>query len=130
MKKASAAEVAAPFAIPKLAKGEKYAGILLNEDGTPAHHLVLLPGVSKKDLNWEDAKAWAKKEGGELPTRREQSLLFANAKQHIEGRWHWSSEQYAGFDDYAWCQDFLYGGQSYDHEGDPLRARAVRRVAI
>src|SRR6266850_3016156 len=105
------AAAAAAITLPELAKGERYAGILLDEKGAPGHHLVLLPGTSTKDLNWEDAKAWAKKQGGELPTRREQSLLMANAKQHIEGRWHWSSEQYAGASASAWFQSFYDGYQ-------------------
>jgi hypothetical protein len=121
---------AATIILPKLAKGERYAGILLDEKGAPGHHLVLLPGTSEKDLNWEDAKAWAKKQVGELPTRREQSLLMANAKQHIEGRWHWSSEQNAGVSAYAWCQSFDDGSQSSFLKDSKLRARAVRRVPI
>jgi len=59
---------AAAFPLPALAKGEAYAGILL-KDGKPSHHLVLLPGQT--NANWKDAIAWAKKQGGELPTRKE-----------------------------------------------------------
>jgi hypothetical protein len=124
------AAAATAFPLPELAKGERYAGVLLTDDGTPSHHLVLLPGKSTKDLNWEDAKAWAKKQGGELPTRREQSLLMANAKQHIEGRWHWSSEQHAGDSAFAWYQTFSNGYQVINRKDYKLRARAVRRVPI
>ena len=76
-----------------LAPGEYYAGIILGEDGAPSHHLILLPGdVDKK--TWADAKEWATEQGGELPSRREQSLLFANLKSHFEARWYWSAEEY------------------------------------
>jgi hypothetical protein len=82
---------AVTITLPELAKGEHYAGILLDDKGKPAHHLVLIPGDTK--LSWADAGAWAKKQGGELPTRREQSLLFANLAGKFERTWYWSSEQ-------------------------------------
>jgi len=109
-----------------LAKGERYAGLVLNEDGTPSHHLVLLPGQAE-DIDWPDAIEWASKAGGELPTRREQALLFANLKGSFEARGYWSSEQSS--DDDAWYQNFRYGCQhGYDKSAE-LRARAVRRFA-
>jgi hypothetical protein len=89
-----------------LAKGERYAGLILHEDGTPSHHLVLLPGQAE-DIDWPDAIEWAAKAGGELPTRREQALLFANLKGSFEARSYWSSEQHS--DNHAWFQDFLNG---------------------
>lgn len=123
------AVIAAAFTIPALAKGEAYAGVLLDDTGKPSHHLVLLPGETKD--TWAKAKAWAKKQGGELPTRREQSLLFANAKQHFpDGGWHWSSEQYASVSSYAWIQAFSNGDQYDNHTSGQCRARAVRRVPI
>ncbi len=126
-KKAAAAAIA--ITLPALAKGEIYAGILLDDKGQPQHHLVLLAAVGKA-MPWEDAKAWAAKQKGELPTRREQSLLMANAKQHIEGAWHWSSEPNASDASYAWMQTFTIGTQDYTHTSTSYRARAVRRVPI
>lgn len=70
--------------IPSLADGELWAGILLNEDGTPIHHVILLPGEAER-IGWNKAIEWAKEIGGELPTRREQSLLFANLKSQFKG---------------------------------------------
>lgn len=125
----TAPAITAAFALPALAKGEHYAGVLLDDKGAPGHHLVLLPG-NGGDLTWEKAKAWAAKQGGELPTRREQSLLMANAKQHIEGVWHWSSEQYASASSYAWLQYFSTGTQTCPRTSTKSRARAVRRVPI
>ena len=63
-----------------LKPGEVYAGIILGKNGDPDHHLVLLPGALH-DVNWTDATRWAESIGGELPTRREQALLFANTKE-------------------------------------------------
>ncbi len=121
--------VAAHPGRPSLGEGEHYAGILLGKDGAPDQHLILLPG-EPEDINWQDAKAWAAKAGGELPARREQSLLFANLKEQFKGAWYWSCEQHAGTADYAWAQSFSNGGQFSYHEGHAFRARAVRRVVI
>lgn len=110
-----------------LAPGERYAGIILGEDGEPAHHLVLLPG-DMDGGNWADAKSWAAERGGELPTRREQSLLFANLKGEFESAWYWSSQEHKDGTAYAWCQIFGGGYQGYYRKGVNIcRARAVRR---
>ena len=110
--------VATTITLPALADGEVYAGILLDETtGKPLHHVVLLAAKAKPQT-WKDAIAWAKKQGGELPTRREQSLLFANAKQHFKPYWHWSSESSAGAAAFAWGQTFNYGGQYYYRKDD------------
>ena len=109
----------------ELQPGEVYAGLVLDDAGQPSHHLILLPAKAD-DITWEDAKTWAADTaGGDLPTRRELSLLYANAKQHVEEAWHWSSEQYS--DRYAWFQDFYGGGQFTNDTSAELRARAVRR---
>ncbi len=111
----------------ELRRGERYAGVLLNEDGTPSHHLVLLPGDAE-DVTWQAALDWAKQAGGELPSRREQSLLFANAKSAFEEAWYWSGEAHEN-GSCAWYQDFYYGIQNDLHKSYEGRARAVRRVA-
>jgi len=110
-----------------LHSGEHYAGMIIGKNGEPSHHLILLPG-EKEDIKWQDATSWAATIGGELPTRREQSLLYANLKEQFQEVWYWSSEQYGS--DYAWYQDFSYGGQSGYHRNGTLRARAVRRLVI
>ena len=116
--------VAVPgFAVPALNEGERYAGIIM-KDGKPSHHLILL-GADGGELPWVDAKEWAASVGGELPTRAEQSLLFANCKDAFELCWHWSCEAYDPSD--AWCQHFYDGSQGYDYVVSKLRARAVRR---
>ncbi len=116
------------YPLPALKKGEHYAGVLL-QAGKPVHHLILLPG-EKAEVAWTAAQAWAKQRGGELPTRREQALLFANAKEHFQERYYWSGEQLADNGDYAWYQHFGDGLQDYGHKDGSLRARAVRRLVI
>ena len=112
-----------------LKKGELYAGLILGKNGEPDHHLILLAGEAES-VNWEDAKKFAAKAGGELPTRREQSLLFANLKEQFEPRWYWSFEQHASYSGSAWYQYFYDGYQNGFRETNTLRARAVRRVTI
>ena len=120
---------AVTITLPVLAKGEIYAGILL-KDGKPAHHLVLLPGHKTEPVKCENAMAWAKAQGGELPTRKEQALLFANAAEHFEERYYWSQEVPPVYADYAFIQDFGGGSQATGHKDNDYRARAVRRVSI
>ena len=112
-----------------LKTGELYAGLILGKDGSKDYHLILLPDQAN-DVNWAAAMAWAKTVGGELPTRREQSLLFANLKDRFEPRLYWSCEKYASCSGYAWGQDFRHGSQSYYREDYKFRARAVRGVEI
>lgn len=112
-----------------LKAGELYAGIILGKDGAPDHHLILLPGKAD-DVNWADAQAFAAAAGGELPTRREQSLLYANLKEEFEPRWYWSCEQHASNSGCAWRQYFGGGDQDYYGKDCGFRARAVRRSVI
>ena len=116
-----------PAAIGAALAGGIYAGIMRGIDGAPDEHLVLLPGAAE-DVTWEAAGEWAKAEGGDLPTRREQRLLFINLKDQFEEDWYWSSEQ-AG-PSLAWGQSFFSGDQFNDYRSYEGRARAVRRLPI
>lgn len=117
-----------PEALIELKSGEHYAGIALDAEGEPSHHLILLPG--DVDMTWSKASEWAASIGGELPTRQEQALLFANLKGKFEPAYYWSNEQHASNADFAWFQTFSFGSQGSDDKGSELRARAVRRVPI
>lgn len=109
----------------ELKAGERYAGLALKADGTPSHHLILLPGQAE-DVTWQAATDWAAKIGGELPTRQEQSLLFANLKSEFLARAYWSREEHS--ERSALCQNFLSGHQNYYSHDNGLCARAVRRL--
>jgi hypothetical protein len=131
------AEAAAPigpvlFLVPEaqieLQPGERYAGAVLGDDGKVSHHLVLLPPHPEERMTWANAIEWARGVGGTLPTRQEQSLLFANLKGQFSGDWYWSSEQHAGDGAYAWSQGFDDGTQDSSHTSYEGRVRAVRRV--
>ena len=123
----AAALATIPAAIGAAFAGGIYAGIMRGIDGARDEHLVLLPGAAE-DVTWEAAGEWANAEGGDLPTRREQRLLFVNLKDQFEEDWYWSSEQ-AGPSG-AWGQHFDYGGQNGGNRSYEGRARAVRRLEI
>jgi hypothetical protein len=109
--------------------GGIYAGIVRGTDGASDYHLILLPETTN-ELNWNDAINWAKSLDVELPTRREQAILFGNLSNEFELGWHWSKEQHADTSDYAWVQFFGNGGQLTSLKSDEYRARAVRRLSI
>lgn len=124
------AEFHFPEAVIELTPGEHYAGIIIGKDGEPSHRLILLPGDAS-GLNWKDSNAWATGQGGELPTRREQSLLFANLKEQFEKAWYWSAETYEDDTAYAWYQFFGNGYQATSPKSSiSCRALAVRRLVI
>jgi hypothetical protein len=111
----------------ELQDGEHYAGLILNADGTPSHHLVLRPEADKR-MPWQAAVELAKDQGGTLPTRQEQALLFANLKDQFKAAWYWSNEEYEGDGSYAWGQGFYDGNQLDGRKSYEGRVRAVRRL--
>jgi hypothetical protein len=118
-----------PTAQIELAQGERYAGLILGAGGKPTHHLVLLPG-DVDDQTWQQAVEWAEKQGGSLPTRAEQSLLFANLKGEFQGAYYWSGQQHETNSGWAWYQHFGHGTQHHGYKNYEFRARAVRRLVI
>ena len=122
------AAAAAKPALPTPRKGEIYVGGIINPDGSVTHTFLL--AGEKADVTWKDALAWAKAQGGDLPNRVEQALLWAHHSKHFQQRWYWSNEQFAADSDYAWSQRFYYGGQSYWHKDSKTMARAVRRETL
>jgi hypothetical protein len=112
-----------------LQDGEQYAGLILGKEGAPDHHLVLLPGEAL-EVSWSAAREWASGTGGELPTRRELSLLYANLREHFERVWYWSSEPQEPRAQLVWGQNFTSGIQTMYGRPFRGRARAVRRLVI
>ena len=116
------------FLANHLKKGEHYAGIILGKEGEPDHHLIMLPGQAN-DVTFQQAQEFASNAGGDLPTRREQSLLYANLKEEFDERAYWSGEKHSDTR-FAWYQGFGDGNQYDSNTGYQLRARAVRRIVI
>ena len=114
--------------LPELAEGETYVGCIGDALGN-LHHVILLPG-DNDDATHEAQLEWAKSIGGDLPTRTEQAMLWANHRDQFKKDWYWSNEINHADSDWAWYQDFGDGYQDYDIRGNELRARAVRRVMV
>jgi hypothetical protein len=116
-----------PAATIELRPGERYSGLMLDAEGKPSHHLVLLPNKTG-DVTWQGAKDFAAEIGGELPTRREQALLFANLPDQFDKVWHWSGEQSSVLA--AWIQYFYDGSQSNTSKYGEFAVRLVRRLPL
>lgn len=110
-----------------LKEGEFYAGLILGKDGASDYHVVLLPGDAQ-DITWSAARQWAVLAGGDLPTRRELSLLNANLKDQFSRVWYWSNEQSEARSQLVWGQNFSSGIQTMYGRQFHGRGRAVRRV--
>jgi len=107
-------------------EGGTFVGLTTKPDGT--HCAVILLPVDGTDLTWAKAKAWAKKQGGELPSRPVAALLFANVKASLQPRWHWTSDEFNA--SYAWHCYFNYGYQDFSHKSYEGSAVAVRYIKI
>ncbi len=119
------------IALPELAYGEQYAGIVIDDEGHPTHHLILLPQQPETRLTWDAAMKWAKGIGGDLPTNQEHALLYANLQHAFDdSSWHWSSEQYADIASEAWVKHFVNGYQGVTSKSRQATACAVRRLPI
>lgn len=66
----------------------------------------------------------------DFPVQTQAEAFQAGGEQAFDETWYWSSTQHAADSDYAWCQDFYDGHQSYNRKSAELRARAIRRLPI
>ena len=107
-------------------EGGIFAGITTRADGIHCA-VVLLPGKGE-DLTWTKAKAWAKKQGGELPTRPVAALLFSNVKPALSPEWHWTADEYSA--SYAWGCGFTNCHQNLNPKTSELAAVAVRLIPL
>ena len=83
---------------------------------------------SKRNLTWEEAKAYCKSlgDGWRMPTRVELLLMY-EAKEEIGGfanTIYWSSTEYDDFN--AWFQFFNNGYQSTNSKYGTYYVRAVK----
>jgi len=63
-----------------------------------------------------------------LPSQAELNVCYANAREHFDKAWHWSSTQFSA--NYAWLQHFSDGYQTTGLKGNYDRVRAVRRLTV
>ena len=113
-------------AIGKPLDGGHFAGITTNFKGQ--HYAVVLLPEQGSDLTHAKAKAWAKKLGGELPTRPVAAMLFANLKKLLREEWHWTADTQGA--SCAWFCYFGYGNQTGLHKSCVGSAVAVRLIPI
>lgn len=106
--------------------GGIFAGLTTKKNGTHCA-VVLLPGKSRS-LYWNEAKAWATEQGGELPSRPVAALLFANVKDLLHKGWHWIADE--GGATYAWDYNFDKGNQSDGYKSYKGSAVAVRLIPL
>ena len=115
--------------VPALNEGEIYLGAIIYGESAHRHHTILLPG-DVENKTWKQAMKWAADQGGDLPNRVEQALLFATLKSEFQEAAYWSNSQHAVYSGCAWYQSFGNGSQYDDGTSNELRARAVRRLII
>ncbi len=128
--KAAKTTINVPAATIELRPGEHYAGLVLKDDGTPAHHLVLMAERPDRRLTWEGAKDWTSKFGGALPTQREALLIFAHCRSHTAPAWYWLSEASERDPAYARVCYFGTGNQDVNRKSSESDAVAIRRILI
>jgi hypothetical protein len=83
---------------------------------------------SKKDLTWEEAKAYCKSlgDGWRLPNRVELLLMYENREEigGFKSECYWSSTEYTS--NYAWYSNFNFGYSTSTYKSNTCRVRAVR----
>lgn len=105
-----------------------FMGIVRGDDGDCRVYDL---GEAPERMTWNQAMNWARKAGGDLPTRREQALLYANrAEGQFKAEYYWSNAQHESAREFAWYHYFDAGTQYYAHQASEYRARAVRRVGV
>lgn len=107
--------------------GGIFCGVITLPDGK--HYAVVkLDPKPEKRLPWKAAMTWAKKVGGQLPSRAIAALLFAVAKDLFEPSWHWTNEPEGS--SYAWYCYFNGGPQDYGDASYDGCAVAVRLIPL
>ena len=109
-------------------EGGLFCGVITLPDGK--HYAVVkLDAKPEKRLTWKAAMTWAKKVGGQLPSRAIAALLFSVAQDLHEPEWHWTCEPFGS--SYAWCCLFdRGGGQDYSSTSYEGCAVAVRLIPL
>ena len=115
-------------------EGGYFAGIAPTSDGGIC--ALILASEACPHATWNDAMAWAAAleiDGHRdfvLPTRTEQSLLFATVGDFFANDWNWSATEHVTDKNYAWVCAFGDGIQDGYLKGCLFHARAIRRLTI
>ena len=104
-----------------------FAGITTLPDGTH-HAVILLADKPASGMPWQQAMDWAASVGGQLPSRPIAALLYANVREGLEPKWHWTNEPEGA--SYAWNCHFGDGSQDYYGGSFGGSAVAVRLIPL
>ena len=108
-------------------EGGTFAGVITKPNGI--YHAVVRLNARCEYLNWSDAKAWAKEQGGELPTRFMFALIWSSKHLSLTPEWYWSADEFNAT--YAWRCFFGYSYQSGClQKANELTAVAVRLIEL
>lgn len=121
-------QIKLPGGVLTLQEGERYAGERLDENGNHLHHVIVMAARPTGKLNWKDAQAWAKEQGGDVASPEEYALIKANCPDLLTaGTWYWSNREHKDDASYAW---YVYsGGDTFNfHKSFEGSALAVRRA--
>lgn len=118
-------------------KGEIYGGIWSKEyDGD---NKPIWFSVAPKAMDHFKAAAWAKEQGGSLPTRKQGDYLTTlkgkggafteifNRGNSFPAGYVWLAEPFTVGRNYAWCQRLSDGDQYYNYRNFELPVLSVRR---
>lgn len=108
--------------------GGVFAGLTTTKDGT--HCAVCLLPEQGTNLNFNAAKAWAEGLDAELPSRPVAALLFANLRDKLRKRLHWTCEECEFDASSAWYCTVYGGGQSTTRKSYDGAAVAVRLIQL
>ena len=118
-------------------KGEIYGGIWTKEYGGD-NKPIWFSAASRPMVHYA-AAAWAKEQGGSLPTRKQGDYLTTlkgkggafteifNRGNSYPAGYVWLAEPYAILGYHAWCQEVRSGDQSILHRNGELPVLSVRR---
>lgn len=110
----------------ELHPGERYAGAMLEEDGTLSHDVIVLAARFEGRKDWQGVQDWAKAVGGAAPSPEEFALIKANCADVLTESWYWTDRTHADEASSAW--DFnSYGLTDYHLKSYRGGALAVRR---
>ena len=89
----------------------------------------ILGDESPEPLDWNEAKAWCKSIGQELPTREVLLMAFLNPeiRSNFANVSYWSSSESGS--NHAWGHGFDDGYQDYVSKTNPCLVRAVRAIS-
>jgi len=108
-------------------EGGIFCGVITLTDGK--HYAVVkLDAKPDERLPWKAAMEWAKKVGGQLPSRAVAALLFSVAKDLFEPDWHWTCEPFGS--SCAWGCGFGSCGQYCYTASYAGCAMAVRLIPL